>query len=154
MTLQLLREVTELLNDEESVKVLSTVGEDGFPHAVVKQSIQINEDGLIEYLELLESSQSYKNFTRSLWFNGRVSVTVKGNGGLSYQIKGRPLRIAVCGPVFEKHYTSIREKLGDVDLAAVCVIDPEEVLEQSYRVRLHEQETDRPIFKHLDRLAK
>lgn len=154
MAIPLEQELRELINRRDVIKVLATTGEDGSPHAVVKQSIQVNERGEIEYLELLESSESYRNVTRSLWFNQRVSVTVKGDGDASFQIKGRPVRIRICGPEFEQRYREVRARLGDVDLAAVCIIIPEEVREESYSVRFREQSDRLPVFAHLDRLAK
>lgn len=154
MSIDIGQELKELIKDKASVKVLATVDENGAPYIALKQSISIAEDGNIEYLELLEASQSYKNFTRSLWHDKKVSLSISGGNGLSYLIKGRPVKILVSGPVFEKHYVSIREKLGDVDLAAICVIEPEVIINQAYAIRFQQQEELAPIFKHLDRLAK
>lgn len=146
------QKVIELINNRESVKLLATLDEDGAPHTAVKQSLHINQEGQIVYLELLESSRTFKNLTRSLWHDQYVSITVKSEG-VSYRIKGKPVRIHICGPLFEEHYISAREQLGDVDLAAVCIIEPDEVGNQTYRERLEQQEAKQPFFKHLDRLA-
>lgn len=154
MAIQLAKEVIELLNDKETVKVLATTDEKGVPHAVIKQTFGVGEDGNLTYLELLESSQTNKNLVRSIWFNRKVAVTLKGKDGVSYQIKGKPVRAIISGLEFQKHYVSIRERLGDVDLASVWVIEPEEVINQSYQVRKAHEEATRPYFKHLDRLAK
>jgi hypothetical protein len=148
------KEIKEIINHKDTVKVLVTLNEDGLPHAVVKQSIRFSDEGKIVYLELLESSKSYKNFTRSLWFNQKVVISISGKNGKSYQIKGTPEKIIISGPIFEKYYINIREQLGDVDLAAVCIIDPEELKDESYAKRFSEQESRQPIFKHLDRLAR
>lgn len=144
--------VIELINNRESIKVLATLDENGAPHTAVKQSLHINQEGQIVYLELLESSRTFKNITRSLWHDQYVSITVNGDD-TSYIIKGKPVRIHICGSLFEQHYTSVRERLGDVDLAAVCIIEPDEVGNQTYRERLEQQEERNPFFKHLDRLA-
>ena len=45
MAAQLTNEVIDLLNNQETTKVLSTLDADGFPHAVIKQSIQSGDDG-------------------------------------------------------------------------------------------------------------
>ncbi|HOV26381.1 MAG TPA: pyridoxamine 5'-phosphate oxidase family protein [Pseudobacteroides sp.] len=148
------KEIKEIINHKDTVKVLVTLNEDGLPHAVVKQSIRFSDEGKIVYLELLESSKSYKNFTRSLWFNQKVVISISGKNGKSYQIKGTPEKILISGPIFEKYYINVREQLGDVDLAAVCIIDPEELKDESYAARFSEQESRQPIFKHLDRLAR
>lgn len=154
MAVQLEKQVVELLADQETVKVLATTDANGIPHAVIKQSLHLGEDGNLVYLELFETSQTYKNLVRSIWFDHRVAVTIKGKDGRSYQIKGRPVKVIVSGPVFQKHYTGIRERLGNVDLAAVGFIEPEEVIEQTFTVRKALEEASHPYFKHLDRIAK
>lgn len=154
MTIQLEKEVIELLTDKETVKVLSTTDEKGAPHVVVKQSLHLGDDGNLIYLELLESSQTNKNMVRSIWFNRKVAIILKGKSGLSYQIKGKPIKAIISGPEFQKHYVNLRERLGDVDLAAIWVIEPEEVINESYLVRKAQEEATRPYFKHLDRIAK
>lgn len=154
MAVDIKNEVVELFNTQGTVKVLVTLDESGQPHAVVKNSLRFSGDGKLFYLELLESSKSYRNFTRSLWFNQKVTVSAAGENGASYQVKGVPEKILISGPVFEKHYRDIREKPGDVDLAAVCVINPEEVINETFKLRFEEQENRQPVFRHLDRLAK
>lgn len=154
MAVQLEQEVIDLLKDQETVKLLATSDEKGVPHAVIKQSLHLGEDGNLVYLELLEASQTNKNLVRSIWFDRKVAVALKGKNGLSYQIKGKPVRAIISGPVFQKHYLSIRESLGDVDLATVWIIEPEEVINETYSVRKAHEESTRPYFKHLDRLAK
>lgn len=154
MKIELTKEVVDLINNNDSLKILTTVDEQNVPHAVIKQSLHVGENGDIQYLELFESSLSYKNFTRSLWFDRRVSILVKGADELSYQIKGKPVRIIISGPELESSYLKIRAKLGDVDLASICSIEPEEVVNETFWVKYAEQEKSRPYFKHLDRLAK
>ncbi len=154
MSIRLEEDVIRLLNDENTVKILATSDENGNPHVVVKQSLSLWDEGKIAYLELIESSITQKNLTRSIWFNKKVSVLLKGRNGESWQIKGKPIKAVVAGQIFEKSYVEIRQKLGDVDLAAVWIIEPEEVINESYFIRKVEEETKRPVFKHLDRLAK
>lgn len=152
--IQLDQEVIKLFSDPETIKILITVDEKGQPHAVVKQSLFIDENNNLVYLELLESSQTNKNLVESIWFNRKVAVTILKKRGQSYQIKGRPVKAAVSGALFRKHYTEIRQKLGDVDLAAVWIIEPEEVINKSFTARRKQEEISHPYFKHLDRLAK
>ncbi len=148
------QEIVNLINDPATVKVLVTVDRQGVPHAVVKDSFWINAAGQLLYLELLESSRTNKNMIASLWFEQKVTIVLLGNDGISYQIKGRPVKTHVSGPVFREQYVRIREKLGDTDLAAVWVIEPEEIINESYTARRREEEDRHPYFKHLDRLAK
>lgn len=146
-------ELSALLRDGESVKVLATVGADGAPHAVVKRSITVGEDGQLRYLELLESSRTNANLVRALWFGGRVSVTV-ARGEACWQVKGRPVKALVAGPEFQREYVRLRERLGDVDLAAVWVIEPNEAVDQTWPVRRAEEERAHPHFLHLDRIRR
>jgi hypothetical protein len=145
--------ITEIINNPDTVKVLSTVNADGTPHAAVLETLRLNADGALEYLELLESSRSYRNLTAALWYDTVVSVVLSTPGGVRYQIKGKPVRITICGPYFEERYVAIREELGDVDLAAVCFIKVLEIEEETFAVRFAQQEAQHPFYKHLDRLA-
>jgi len=154
MAAHLSKEIIDLFADAESTKVLATPDEHGVPHVVVKQSLQVGDDGNLLYLELLESSRTNKNLVRSIWFDRKVSVAVTGKGGESYQIKGRPVKTHITGPVFQRHYQAIRERLGDVDLAAVWVIEPEEIIDETFVIRKAEEEREHPLFTHLDRLAR
>lgn len=154
MPVKLGNEVVQLIQDKDTLKVLATVDENGVPNASIKQSLYLNKDGNIEYLELLESSKTNRNFTNSIWFDKKVSILLKGDGDLSYEVKGKPIKALIAGEIFQEKYVSIREKLGDVDLAAVWIIEPEEVINKSYFFRKDKEELERPYFKHLDRLRK
>lgn len=154
MAVQLSEEIITLFKDLDTVKILSTVDQDGNPHATVKQTLSIGEDGNLFYLELLESSKTNRNLVRSIWFNRKATVIVKGKTGKSYQIKGTPVQNIIAGPIFQKNYNEIRERLGDVDLASIWVIRPEEIIDQTYRIRKETEEAVHPYFLHLDRLAK
>ncbi len=154
MAVELGKQLISLINDYETIKVLATVDERGQPHAMLNQHVTVLDDGRLMYLERLESSRSYKNFTRSLWYDQKVSITVVGKKGANWQIKGKPEKIIVSGPIFEHHYKKLRERFGDVDLAAVCIIEPEELADESFGFQFENQEKNCPIFKHLDRLAR
>jgi len=151
MGIRLNDELVALLRDEQTSKVLATVDADGTPHAVVKQSLTVSDDGRLVHHELLESSRTNKNLLRAIWFGGRVSVTVR-RGDESWQVKGRPVRAHVAGPLFQREYVRVRERLGDVDLAAVWVIEPEEAVDQSFSRRKDREESAHPHFVHLDRI--
>ncbi len=153
MAIQLDERVIALLRDAESVKVLATVDADGTPHVVVKQSLSADEAGNLVHLELLESSRTNRNLVRAIWFGGRVAVTVR-RGDACWQIKGRPVRAHVAGPVFQREYARLRERLGDVDLAAVWVIEPEEAVDQAWRERAQREASAHPHFVHLDRIRR
>ena len=53
--------VKDLINNPKAVKAVSTIGEDGIPHTVFKQSMRFLEDGNIVFLEMIENSRTSKN---------------------------------------------------------------------------------------------
>ncbi len=134
--------------------VLSTVNGDGSPQTSLLESAHLNDSGAFEFLELIESSRSYRNLTASLWFSKPVSLLVSTTEGERYLIKGIPNRITVCGSYFEERYREIRAIRGDVELAAICSIYPLEIEDDSFAVAFARQEAERPFYKHLDRIAQ
>ncbi|MBB4197806.1 hypothetical protein CCR94_11730 [Rhodoblastus sphagnicola] len=154
MTIRLDPDVADLLADTDTIKILATVGADGAPHAVVKQSIHLGEDGNIHYLERLESSVTNKNMVRSIWFNRTVAITLAHGDGRSVQIKGRPVKAHITGELFLRHYRAARAGDPEADLAAVWVIEPQTVTNQNARARREAEAALHPHFIHLDRLAR
>ncbi len=153
MTTTLTQDVIDLLNDESTFKVLTTVDAHGVPHAVFKQSMHLGPDGHVHLLELIESSNTARNLTGSIWFDRTVSILLRGAGGRSVQIKGRVTTYHISGPLFEQHYLAVRKRLGDVDLAGIWVIEPDQVLEQDLQTRRAQEEALHPGLIHLDRIA-
>lgn len=151
MAIELEKEVKDLLNHPDSKKVLATIDREGNPHVTVKNSIRVNDAGYIEYLEVIESSQTNKNMVNSIWFHKQIAINVL-NEKLSYQIKGIPYRAIVAGQEFEEKYNQVRGKYGDVDLSTVWLIEPIEVIDETFEKRRLEEEEEHPILKHLDRL--
>lgn len=154
MASQLNDTVVSLLDDQNTAKILATVDAQGVVHIVSKQSIALDADGNISLLELLETSRSHKNLLYSLWHDRDVTVLLTGTDGASYEIKGRPIKSIVAGPRFQEHYRKLRERRGDVDLAAVWVIEPLRVTDETFARRQDEESQAHPFFGHLDRLAK
>jgi hypothetical protein len=147
-------EIIALLNRTDTVKVLTTVDEQGVSHCVAKDSLFVTAGGQLAHLEFFESSWTQRNLVRAIWFGGSASVLLVGTDGQSWQIKGRPVRADISGQLFREHYESLRKKFGDVDLAAVWIIEPEEIRDQSVAVRREHEEAAHPFFTHLDRLVK
>jgi len=154
MATKLDKEIIALLGSDDSTTVLATVNEQGYPHAASKPYVRVDGDGNLLYLELVESSHTQKNLVRSIWFDQKVAISVSGTNGQSWQIKGKPVKTLITGPLFLHHYSEVRKRLGDVDLSAVWVIEPEEVINENISVRHAEEQQAHPLFRHLDRLAK
>jgi hypothetical protein len=148
------KELADKINAPDTIKAVATVSKDGIPHVVFKGSLKVAEDGRIEFYELIESSKNGKNLVYSIWFDKKVAINILTKDGKSFEIVGRPLRSITCGKLFEKTYELLREKRGDVDLSAIWIIQPEEIREETFAVRIKEEEEAYPIIKHLDRFVK
>lgn len=149
---RLTKEVIDLVNDSESVKIVTTADEDGNPHAALKDSLTVLDDGNLAFGEEFEGSQTNVNLVRSIWFNKNVELTVSNKSGTTFQIIGKPYRYAHAGPLFKKFYLSEREKRGpDSELAGVWIITPEEVRNETYEIRRKEEDERHPFFRHFDR---
>ncbi|WP_151737284.1 hypothetical protein [Paenibacillus tengchongensis] len=145
-------EIAALLRDSGVSKVLATADMQGVPHILLDQSITINDEGQIVYLELTETSQTNVNLVNSIWFKRRVAVTVS-TGKETYQIKGTPAYSIICGPVFEHYYKQALERNPDYDLSTVWLIEPEEITADTYAHRRSREQAEHPLVMHLDRLA-
>lgn len=152
MAIEISQHVKDVINNPDTLKVLATVNKDGVPHVVFKGSLFLADDGLLEYNEIIESSQTNKNLVYSLWFNKTVSINVL-LGKESFQIKGKVDRALIAGREFEKRYNEVLEKRNN-ELSTVWRIIPEEVKEQSFTKRRDEELAAHPILQHLDRLTK
>lgn len=145
-------DIAHIINAPKTIKIVGTVSIDGQPHTAAKQSLRLNSSGELEYVELLESSQSYRNITAAIWFNKKVSVTVFSETGECYEIIGRPDRILVAGREYEQAYIRYLDEKG-YDIAAVVRIVPEKVNNLSSRQKQDEQNRSHLFYHHLDRLA-
>lgn len=146
--------IKNIINDKDTIKVLATTDKDGIPHVVPKGSARILDNGKIEVLELIESSQTNKNLTASIWFNRTVAFNFISKEKESFQVKGKVERVIISGKEFEKRYVEIRERFGDIDLSGIWIVEPESVIEETFRRRFEEEWKKHPEITHLDRIAK
>jgi hypothetical protein len=142
-----------LLDDPATVGTIATLDESGAPHAVPSPFLRLDTDGRFVHLELLETSTTHRNLLRSIWFEHPVTVSLSGTGSRVTVVKGRVHKVHVSGPLFSSYYREVREQLGDVDLAGVWLIEPQEVIDETYALRKAREEELHPFFRHLDRLA-
>lgn len=154
MAVEISKEIRDAIADKDSIKVIATIDRHGVPHVVAKGSITITEDGQIRYWELLESSQTNKNVTYALWFDKTVAINIVTKERKSYQIKGIPRKCLVAGHEYEEAYIAAQERNENNDLAAVYYIEPVEAIDESYPVRLKEENEKHPLYIHIDRIAK
>lgn len=146
-------ELKEIINTPDSLKVIASVSVDGEIHAVYKQSLHVNEDGNLEFYEIMESSQNNKNMVNSIWFERPVAINVLSKDRRSFEIKGVAYKAYVSGAYFENVYRKVTDK-GYYDLSTVWVIKPEEVKEKTFLKREEEEKEAHPHFRHLDQLLK
>jgi hypothetical protein len=155
VSIQLSDQARDLLARPDTIKVLASVDVAGVPHVTFKQSLALNEEGQLQYWEILESSQTNKNLTVSIWFQKPVAISLLGADHSSRQIKGVARRAIISGPQFEKTYQQVRESLGpQADLSTIWIIDPLEEREETLSVRIAEERRDFPLIGHLDRFAE
>jgi hypothetical protein len=155
MGISLSEDLRKALRDPASIKAIACVNQEGEPHVVFKEAVSLDsEERNLQCLELLETSQTNKNLTLSIWFKKKIALNVLHPEGRSWQIKGLPIKMHISGPLFEEQYIAVRNRLGqEADLSAVWIIEPLEEKEQTYSVRLREERARYPLIGHLDRFA-
>lgn len=148
------KKVKAALADPDTIKALATIDKDGVPYVVYKGSIHMLEDGKLEYYEILESSQTNKNLVSSIWFDKTVSINILTKERNSYQIQAKPVRSITAGQYFEEAYKKLREGGKDMDLGAIWQFEILSEKEETFTVRVQEDEEAYPLLKHLDRVLK
>jgi hypothetical protein len=142
----------ERLNDADALKVLVTLDENGVPHPTPKGSIHWNGEHIVSW-EILESSHSNRNLTRSIWFDKPVTILLVTADKQAYKIAAKTARNIVAGKEFTRHYEEAEKRHGR-GIAGVWLYDPVEITDQSARTRIAEEQAAHPYFTHLDQLAK
>jgi hypothetical protein len=145
--------ISALLDDPATSASIATLDEGGAPRSVPSPFLRLDEKGRLVHLELLETSTTHRNLLRSIWFERPVSVTLSGGDGRVLVATGRPCKAHVSGPLFSEYYRQVRDRLGDADLVAVWLIEPQEVRDETYLVRKEREEALHPFHRHLDRLV-
>ena len=146
-------QIGKLLAAQGTIATIATLDENGAPHCVPTPFLQLDERGRIVHLELLETSSTHRNLLGSIWFERPVSVTLCGRDGEVLVISGRAYKALVSGPLFCSFYREVRFRMGDADLAAVWLIEPLKIRDETYQVRKVIEEASHPFYSHLDRLV-
>lgn len=145
--------IAELLNTPGTIGILATLDDRDAPHATPSPFLSLDIRGRLVHLELLETAPSHRNLLRSIWFDRPVSVTLAGQDGRVLVVSGTAHKAHVSGPLFSDYYQQVRSRLGDADLAAVWLIEPTQVRDETYATRKTHEEELHPFHRHLDRLA-
>jgi hypothetical protein len=154
MAVKINGELKTLIADPSTLKVIASVDMEGRPHVTVKGSLDVTDDGSLRYLEFFENSRTNKNLLASLWYEKQVAVNIVAADKRSFQIKGRVVRSVIAGREFEKQYVLAQTRDPQNDLSSIYIIEADEVIEQTYRVRREEEAKKNPLYVHLDRLTK
>ena len=145
-------ELKKLIENKNSIKVVSTQDKEGVINSAPKGSLQISSDDELTYVEVLEASKSYSNAVYSIWFDKKVSVLVIGEDKESYLIHGSIKRILTCGQEYEEYYRKYQEAKG-FDIAAVVKISVEDIHDLNLAKGIERQKKEHPFFSHYDSLA-
>ena len=152
MSVQLFPELLEVLAQPGTHKVIATLDEGGSPYAVPSPFLHARPDGLLVHFELLETSATNHNLLRGLWFDRKLAVTLVGAEGQTFVIKAVPAKTEISGQAFSRAFEAVRSVLGDADLAAVWLLRPLAVVDETYTRRKLDEEERHPFSIHLDRL--
>ena len=124
--------IANLLKEPGTTAIIASLNEQGAPHAVPSPFLALDEQGRLVHLELLETATSHRNLLRSIWFDKPVSVTLTGQAGQVLVVGGLLRKAHVSGPLFSDYYRLVRSQLDDADLAAVWLIEPQQVRDETY----------------------
>ena len=138
--LSLSEELAEIFHDPKTVKVLVTSDDNGVPHPVFKGSLTLLDDGMIAYSELIERSRTYKNMLNNYWKKKEVAIALYNEGRGAFQVKGRPHRFIIEGPIWDRFLEETWKVLPEADPAGVWIIEPLAVENLDYSLRRNEEE--------------
>ena len=127
MMKQLPKNVQDLFNDPQSVKVLATQSANGMLHAVPLGSLTAPTPDMVIFAKII-ANETHANLETALKKGTTVSaLAVKG--GEAYQVRCKPKTSVTSGPIFD----AMAEKLNarGMKASSVWVLEPVEVLNQS-----------------------
>lgn len=155
MSLQIPEEIKEVIDDKETIAVVSAVGKGGVPFSEVSKKLIVREDGRLAYYELLESSQLQKNLVYSIWFDKEIIISLIGKDEKNYSVTGKLYQALIAGHEFEEEYKKVQEEFGErTDLSTVWLIDVISVTEDTYEVAKTREEQEHPYLMHMDHIYK
>lgn len=116
------KNVHQLLNDKEAIKVLTSVNEEGIPHSIVVGSTMSNGELLCAAEVLM------KKTTKNLAINENVAILVV-KGAESYLVNGTVVEKQTEGEMFESVKTQMAEK--GMPVSGLWIFKPTTIFNQS-----------------------
>ena len=127
MVKQLPKNVQDLFNDPQSVKILATQSASGMLHVVPLGSLAVPAPDTVIFAKIM-ANETNANLEAALKKGTGVSaLAVKG--GEAYQVRCKPKASVTSGPIFDA--MSERLKARNMKASCVWVLEPVEVLNQS-----------------------
>lgn len=145
-------ELKKLIEDKNTIKVVSSQNREGIINSAPKGSLEISGDNELTYVEVLESSKSYRNIVYSIWYDKKVSVLVVGADRETYLIHGHVKKILTCGSEYEEYYKRYQEARG-FDIAAAVKLEIETVDNLNLAEKIKKQKEEHPFFTHYDSIS-
>jgi hypothetical protein len=123
------REVANLFNDPESVKVIVTLNESNVPHCVPIGSLSIPSPDIIAFAVIM-AEETHNNLMNN---PDKIVTTTAVKGSLSYQIKAKPKEYLTEGLPFD----AFKQRFGTIimdsglEVKGVWILEPLEIYNQS-----------------------
>lgn len=126
MTKELPTEVMDLINDPQSIKILSTSSGGDMLHSVPLGSLNaLSPDAIVCGKILMK--ETHDNLGKAQKSHGFVSVlAVKGKE--AYQVRCKPKEFSIDGPIFQALRGKLPEKMP---LFGVWLLEPIEIINQT-----------------------
>lgn len=123
------RDVANLFNDPETVKVLVTLDQQGVPHCVPISSLSIPSPDIIAFAVIM-ADETHRNLLNN---PDKVVTATAVKGFQSYQIKAKPQEYMTEGVAFD----AFRQRFGSIimgsglEIKGVWILKPLEIYDQS-----------------------
>jgi len=121
------KNVQDLFNNDQAVKVLATLSHNGMLHAVPLGSLRAPAPDTLVFANIL-AKETHANLEEALKTGGYVSaLAVKG--GEAYQVRCKAKAYVTSGPAFDSMSEALKAR--GMKAAGVWLLEPVEVINQS-----------------------
>jgi hypothetical protein len=127
MVKELPKNVQDLFNNDQAVKVLATLCKNGMLHAVPLGSLRAPAPDTLVFANIL-AKETHANMEEALKKGGYASaLAVKG--GEAYQVRCKAKAYVTSGPAYDSMNEALKAR--GMKAAGVWILEPIEVLNQS-----------------------